>query len=95
MTDHENLKAWVHWKKREKDLSEDDQLFVKAVEDAISQAEMVPQLRKERDEAREGHLAEHQAAVDMFAKYDETRNQLAIALAALDAAGGEETKDGV
>lgn len=35
----ENLKAWCHWKRREVDVSEDDLLFVKAIENVISQAE--------------------------------------------------------
>lgn len=33
----ERLKAWVHWKSLEKDLSEDDALLVKAVGDVVSQ----------------------------------------------------------
>lgn len=36
---------------------------------------------RERDEARELAIAELQAAVDMFGKYDETRDQLASARA--------------
>lgn len=36
-TDLETLKAWCHWKRKESDLSESDQDFVKAIEDLISQ----------------------------------------------------------
>jgi hypothetical protein len=36
MKEFETLKAWVHWKKKEKDLSEDDVLFVKDIEDLLS-----------------------------------------------------------
>lgn len=36
MKDFELLKAWCHWKRKEKDLSEDDSLFVKDIEDLIS-----------------------------------------------------------
>lgn len=36
MKDFKDLKAWVQWKKKEKDLSEDDVLFVKDLEDLIS-----------------------------------------------------------
>ena len=52
MSDHKDLKAWAHWKKREKGLTEDDALFVKAVEDAISQAGMVPKLRTQLAETQ-------------------------------------------
>ncbi len=53
MTDHKDLKAWVHWKKREINLSEDEALFVKAVEDVISQAGMAPKnLQKEVSQLR-------------------------------------------
>lgn len=39
--DHEsikNLKAWIHWKRKEKDVSHDDLEFAKAIEDTITQA---------------------------------------------------------
>lgn len=36
-TDLDTLKAWCHWKKMEIGLSEADYLFVRAIEDVISQ----------------------------------------------------------
>lgn len=56
MKEHSDLKAWCHWKRKEKDLSEDDTLFVKAIEDVISQAGMASLWREKSESFREAHL---------------------------------------
>lgn len=48
-SDIATLKAYCHWKRKEKELSEDDADFVKAIEDMISQ---VTTFKTERDNYR-------------------------------------------
>lgn len=65
----ETLKAWVHWKRKEKELSEDDALFVKDVEDLISQVgtyqARLAQAEHDRDQLR----ADRRAFADETQKY--------------------------
>jgi hypothetical protein len=52
MTDHSDLKDWVQWAKKQPNMADEQPLFIKAIEDAISQAGMVPQLRAQLAEAQ-------------------------------------------
>ncbi len=57
MSERKDLKAWCRWKREQKDLSEEDDLLVKEVEDLISQVgtykAKMEQIQKELNFARE------------------------------------------
>lgn len=61
MKPHADLKAWCHWKRKEKDLSEDDALFVKAIEDVISE---VGTWKAKYEQLRAGYLPSRASTSD-------------------------------
>lgn len=91
MIDHKDLKEWVKWAKQQPMMADEQPLFIKAIEDAISQAGMASalktQLNKVTDEKNDAlsaasiHADEHRLARDKLADAEGQRDRVLSALA--------------